>query len=302
MAVNIVKTTAISLVAAVALSACVGTQLEQAKMADAAKTPFNNNLYKGYIGLSSMEFGEGDYEDSDRFAMRAMTAAMATKDTKVKPEGFKARHLPADKMDDLRRARGKLMIALSQGGRANFPDLAAEAQVKFDCWMQEQEENFQPKDIAACRKDFEAALAKLNQMMAPKKMAKKPMMAKPMMEKKARAPEPVDVDGIYIVFFDFNSSKLSTASQRVLRKAAAGFGMIKSTGMGLTGHADMAGSAAYNDALSRRRLDSVSAFMLKMGTPRWALHPSAHGESKPLVPTKNGTREKRNRRVEIIFE
>jgi len=167
MAVNIVKTTAISLVAAVALSACVGTQLEKAKMADTAKTAFNYNLYEGYIGLSKMEYGEGDYKDSDRFAMRAMTASMAKKDTKVKPEGFKARHLPADSMDDLRRARGKLMIALAQGGRANFPRYAAEAQVKFDCWMQEQEENFQPKDIAACRKGFEKALAKLNKMMAP---------------------------------------------------------------------------------------------------------------------------------------
>jgi outer membrane protein OmpA-like peptidoglycan-associated protein len=28
---------------------------------------------------------------------------------------------------------------------------------------------------------------------------------------------------------------------------------------------------------------------------------SAYGEEKPLVPTKNGVKEKRNRRVEIIF-
>jgi len=297
--VNIFKTSAITLVAAVTLTACVGTQLEKAEMMTGAKTPFNFNLRSGYIGLSKMEFKEGDYEDSDRFASRAISASGAKKDTKVKPEGFKARKLPADKIDDLRRARGKLMIALAQGGRENFPNYAADAQVKFDCWMQEQEENFQPKDIAACRAAFMKALAKLQKAIAPKPMAMK-AMKKPMMAAKRK--EPVDVDGIYIVFFDFNSSKLSTSAQRVLRKAGAEFALIKSSGMSVTGHTDMSGDSKYNDALSRRRLDAVSSFLLKMNVPRWALHPSAHGEAKPLVPTKDGTREKRNRRVEIIFE
>mgnify|MGYP001243882603 CR=1 FL=1 len=77
MAVNIIRTSAITLVAAVTLSACVGTQLEKAKMAEGAKTPFNFNLVEGYIGLASMEYKEGDYEDSDRFATRAMAAAGA---------------------------------------------------------------------------------------------------------------------------------------------------------------------------------------------------------------------------------
>jgi outer membrane protein OmpA-like peptidoglycan-associated protein len=169
--------------------------------------------------------------------------------------------------------------------------------------MQEQEENFQPKDIAACKKKFDKSLAKLQKMMAPKPKAKKKMaMAKPMMAAKPRAPEPPDVDGIYIIFFDFNSSKLTTTSQRTLRKAAAEFALIDSPGMSITGHADMSGNAKYNEALSRRRLDAVSSFLLDMKVPRGALHTSAHGETKPLVPTKDGKREKRNRRVEIIFE
>ena len=293
---NTIKNTAITIVAAVALTACTnGMQLDKAKMAGPGGSPFNFNLYRGYVGLSQMEFEEGDYEDSDVFADRAMKAA---KGGKVKPEGFKNRKLPANKVDELRRARGKLMIALAQGGRENFPNLAANAQVQFDCWMQEQEENFQPKDIAACRAAFMSAMAKLDKAMAPKpKMA----MKKPMMEK-ARAPEAPVVDGIYIVFFDFNSTKLSVESQRVLRKAAAEFKLAKPTGMTLTGHADMSGASDFNAALSRKRLDTVSGFLLQMGVPRMALIPSAHGEMKPLVPTKDGMREKRNRRVEIIFQ
>jgi outer membrane protein OmpA-like peptidoglycan-associated protein len=283
-----------------ALAACTtGTMMETAKMSDTAKTPFNFNLYAGYMGLSKMEFAEGDYEDSDRFAMRAMKAAEATKDTAVKPEGFKMRALPAGMMDEMRKARGQLMIALHQGGRADYPRYAADAQVAFDCWMQEQEENMQPKDIAACKKNFMKALAKLQKAIAPK--AKK-MMAKPMMAAKPRAPEPVDVDGIYIVFFDLDSAKLNTAAQRVLRKAAAEFALTDSPGMTLTGHADMSGNAEHNYALSQRRLNATTDFLMKMGVSRPSLLFSAYGEEKPLVPTKDGSKERRNRRVEIIFQ
>ncbi|MBL6953154.1 MAG: OmpA family protein [Alphaproteobacteria bacterium] len=294
-----IKNTAITFIAAVVLTACTsGMQLEKAKMAGPGGSPFNFNLYGGYIGLSQMEFDEADYEDSDVFADRAMKAS---KGGKVKPEGFKKRKIPASKMTELRRARGKLMIALAQGGRENYPNLAAKAQVQFDCWMQEQEENLQPKDIAACRSGFMSTMAKLHKAMAPKQMMamKKSMMKKPMM---AKMPDPADVDGIYIVFFDFNSNKLSAAAQQILRKVAADFKVAKPSGMTLTGHSDMAGASKYNTALSRKRLDAVSGYLLNMGVPRTALLPSSYGETKPLVPTKDGMREKRNRRVEIIFQ
>jgi OOP family OmpA-OmpF porin len=303
MAVNMIKTTAVSLIAAVALAGCAGSQLEVAKMAEVAKTPFNFNLYDGYIGLSKTEYGEGDYEDSDRFANRAIKASMAKKDTAVKPEGFKARNLPMDKEGELRKARGRLMIALHQGGRENYPRYAADAQIKFDCWMQEQEENFQPKDIEACKKGFMKAVAKLEKAIAPKPMKKmvKKMAPKAKMAAKPRAPEPVDVDGIYIVFFDLNSAKLSAATQRVLSKTAKEFKMIESPGMNITGHSDRSGGDDYNYALSQRRLDAVTDFLMSKGTAAPDMQASAYGEEKPLVPTKNGVKEKRNRRVEIIF-
>ncbi len=297
---NTIKNIAIIFVAAAVLSACTsGMQLENAKQAGPGGSAFNFNLFRGYVGLSQMEFDEGDYEDSDVFANRALKAS---KDGKVKPEGFKKRNLPADNIAELRRARGRLMIALAQGGRENFPNLAANAQVQFDCWMQEQEENFQPKDIAACRAAFMRAMAKLKKAMAPKPMMamKKPMAKK--MHKMVKAPDPVYVDGIYIVFFKFNSYYLNADLRRKLSDVAADFEFAKPGGITLTGHADMAGASKYNDALSSKRLDAVSAFLSQMGVPGSALQTTAYGEKKPLVPTKDGTREKRNRRVEIIFQ
>jgi len=60
----------------------------------------------------------------------------AAKDGKVKPEGFKSCKLPVENINELRQARGKLMIALGEGSRDNPPSLEANAQVQFDCWMQ----------------------------------------------------------------------------------------------------------------------------------------------------------------------
>jgi hypothetical protein len=49
-----------------------------------------------------------------------------------------------------------------RGGRTLAPDQTATAQVQFDCWVQELEENIQADDIAACRDRFDAVVAELD--------------------------------------------------------------------------------------------------------------------------------------------
>ena len=49
-------------------------------------------------------------------------------------------------MGELSEAPARLMSAFAAGARDMAPMQAANTQAKFDCWMQEQEENFQPAD------------------------------------------------------------------------------------------------------------------------------------------------------------
>ena len=87
-----------------------------------------------------------------------------------------ARQIPTDKVRMLGKARARLMRALDNGGADIMPQPAARAQAMFDCWMQEQEENFQPEDIARCR---HAMLADLEQLEAkPVVMAAAPAPAR----------------------------------------------------------------------------------------------------------------------------
>ena len=64
-------------VALLGLSACAGIQLENARGLNPVGS-FKQSLYKEYLALAEMEFAEGDYEDSDVFASRAIASAAGT--------------------------------------------------------------------------------------------------------------------------------------------------------------------------------------------------------------------------------
>ena len=66
------------------------------------------------------------------------------------------------------------------------------------------------------------------------------------------------------------------------------------------GFADASGgSDAYNDALSLRRANAVSAALAGSGVASGAMSVGGKGESEPRVPTPDGERNPTNRRVEI---
>ena len=186
-----------------------------------------------------------------------------------------------------------MITALDGGAATKIPSAAARAQTMFDCWMEEQEENHQPKDIAACRKDFEAAMAAVDAAMKPK-------MAKPA-PTPAPAPKPV-VDGLYLVFFDFDDGRPTTTSGKALLKAIADYNLDKPKQVRVTGHTDLAGSDEYNYALSVRRAENIRAMLAEGGIPMNRIVTNAAGETRPLRPTADGVREARNRRVEIEFD
>lgn len=106
----------------------------------------------------------------------------------------------------------------------------------------------------------------------------------------------------FLVFFDFNRSDITADARKVITQAADNAKKAGSTTrINLTGHADRSGSAQYNLRLSQRRADAVKAELVKLGVPAGDITTVAKGESDPLVPTADGVREPRNRRVEIVF-
>ena len=104
-----------------------------------------------------------------------------------------------------------------------------------------------------------------------------------------------------MVFFDFDSAAIRADGGQVVRDAAAASRVVSLTRIDVTGHADRAGSAAYNDRLSRRRAAAVQRELVSNGVPEKDIIIYARGERDPLVPTQDGVREPRNRRVTIAI-
>jgi OOP family OmpA-OmpF porin len=120
------------------------------------------------------------------------------------------------------------------------------------------------------------------------------------------ADKPVDAEGCTIVCvvlkdvqFENNSSELTPDSTESLDKAVAAMGKYGELKIEIQAYSDSMGDAAYNQALSEKRANSVRDYMISEGVAADRLTAKGYGEANPIA--SNSTREGRakNRRVEL---
>jgi outer membrane protein OmpA-like peptidoglycan-associated protein len=286
------STLTIIAVAALALSAC-SMEYNRALDATPSGSAFDNHLYKEYIDLAGSETGESDHKNSDVFALRAIAAAAGNSGP---PEDPASRNLPDGTAGDLQVAYSTLLGAFAKSAKEKIPDQAARAQAMYECWMEEQEENIQPDDIAACRDGFEEALAQIAEALTPfMAAAPEPAMA-PAME-----PLP-PIPGPFVVNFGFDEFELDDKAMAVIKGASAAAKAAKITGVTVTGHTDLAGNKDYNMGLSKARVITVgNALFVEGGATRKNIVKKWRGQESPRVKTADGVADPTNRRVEIVF-
>lgn len=102
-----------------------------------------------------------------------------------------------------------------------------------------------------------------------------------------------------VVFFEWDSAGLSDRARRNLEEFARAFAELPNARVELTGHADASGGSAHNQRLSERRIGAVVAELVRLGVSADSIRPSAFGETRPLVPTRDGVQEQQNRRVDL---
>jgi len=105
----------------------------------------------------------------------------------------------------------------------------------------------------------------------------------------------------FTVYFEFDRSDLTPEGSRVVQEAAASYKETGSARIAVTGHTDLSGTQKYNLALSKRRADVVRAALVRSGVPDGVIAETWRGKENPAVPTADGVREPRNRRVEIVI-
>ena len=266
------------------LAGCAQTDIQQMRTVQATGSPFTQALTEEYRSIVAFEADEMyDWPDDDKFAEKGLRAAAGEV---VLPEELSDWMLPGDAAPALAEGRNRLMVVLERGARDLHPELAARAQGRFDCWIEQQEENHQPDHIAACRDDFWAALEELEALMTPEVV------------------EVVEVvmPDIYIVYFDWDRSDIRPDGAAVIADVIADAATLGAPPISVTGHTDLSGSAEYNMGLSLRRADSVRDALIAGGVMPDQITTAGRGEEEPAVPTADGVREQANRRAEIIIQ
>jgi OOP family OmpA-OmpF porin len=115
------------------------------------------------------------------------------------------------------------------------------------------------------------------------------------------APAPAAQTRQFTVYFEFDKSNLTPEGSKVVTDAAAYYKQTGSVRLAITGYTDLAGTQQYNLGLSKRRADMVRGALVKSGVPNAAIAEAWRGKENPAVPTPDGVREPRNRRVEIVI-
>ncbi len=268
-----------SVLLAIFLAGCSGSTLDYSdlKKLDVQGQDFNSALSREYKTFALYENDEmGDWNDASHFKKKAFLVALGRT---TEPEKLEERTLPWDNRPELASARRRLVKALDSGGRAITPRKAALAQASFDCWVEQQEEDFQEDDIAQCRKAFYKAVWHVEEGLAVA----------------AASPD------AFTIFFNFDSADLVPDQAGTLNAIATASKLGKEVRLLVSGHSDRAGPKGYNLVLSQLRALSIENALLRHGVHQDLIAVTARGEAQPRVVTPDGKREPRNRRVEIIL-
>ena len=268
-----------SVLLAIFLAGCGGSSLDYSdlKNIDFKGEDFKSALSREYRSFAIYEHDEMlDLNDASHFKKKAFLVALGQP---AEPEALDKWNVPQKHKSEMASARRRLMAALRAGGGVVAPEKAARAQASFDCWIEQQEENFQEEHIAQCRNGFYQSVKHVEEGLAVA----------------AASPD------AFTVFFNFDSADLLPDQSETLKAIAAASKIGKKVRLVLSGHSDRAGPKGYNLILSQLRAVSIENALLRHGVPQDRIAITALGETRPRVSTPDGTREPRNRRVEIIL-
>ena len=254
-----------------------GMTTSEAKDALRSDNNFNADLGREYYALSSFRAGDKDWVDSDYFARKSLAAS---KNQVVTPEDNRNWGVPEQATlgtrDEVEQQRQRLMAALDGGGRDKYPMLAAQAQTRYDCWIERAEANYKAEFRGECHRQFIRTVSDLEVLLHP--------------------------PGPYYAYFTFDGKVLGTEAAQQVKDAAAKIPQDGTARVKMIAWADRVGGDGYNMKLSEDRAEAVRTGLVADGMAADRIDVTAKGETDLPVPTKDGVREQKNRLVRIYAE
>lgn len=234
---------------------------------------FSDALAQLYPVLAERLANEGD-PDAIRYrnkAQRAMNGEV------VEPDYPPLKPLALEEKGEMDTAYARLSLALLRGGRTASPETAAEAQVTFDCWLEEVA-SIEPNETAleGCRSQHQRTMLEITANVTEA--------------------EPIRI------YFPSGSTQLDADAQFAVEELAR---LVMETGatIDLIGRSDAIGSAAANERLSLRRAQQVRDALVAQGvSPDRIGQVVGRGEDEAISDVASGARATASdRRVDVVL-
>ena len=104
------------------------------------------------------------------------------------------------------------------------------------------------------------------------------------------------------IFFEFDSSTISTEAEAILRAKAEWMQRNPSLAIVIEGHCDNRGTTEYNLALGERRAEGVKRFLIDLGVSETRIRTISFGEERPLDRGDGEEAWSKNRRAHFEFD
>lgn len=313
------------------LSGCLRFGLETLHQRELKGTPYQLAMVKEYMTFSESEAKQYDWVDADHFARKAI-AVLEGKE--VLPEEISEWDIPETMMGSLVKARADVAKFVTKDMKTTQPRTLAAAIASFDCWVEQQEENWQDADISACRDRFYEQLNILNEAtggarITPEAMdeinqedlfeevpqeeglAKTPAKNSGTVEAPIQALNPLahlkdstskqnparSVNApSYKVYFDAGKTTLGREGMVVVNKIITDLREDNDFEIVLNGYADQSGNPAFNQSMSDKRASAVKKALVDKGIDEHVIIAQGLGAGA----SKNANAPA-NRRVEVFI-
>lgn len=255
------------------VTACSEMHKRNLQQIQATGPEFSQRLAKEYQSLGETEQTiMYDEVSASRYFLKATRAKTGCP---VMPNVLSEWRLEKEKLPELITARARLMRALEKGAGEVAPKSAAHTQAYFDCWVEQEAEEWQKEDIAACRSEFYEGMADVELMLMGGVTHVQPNR---------------------MVFFDFGNAHLDPEALKATDDIASLIKASKSQAhVLLIGRTDRIGDAKHNKNLSQHRAMMVKKELVRRGIAPHQISVQAAGE------TPGPNVDAHNRRVDIIL-
>jgi OOP family OmpA-OmpF porin len=294
-------------------------------------TAFQNALSGFYLKFSESEAKQYDWRSAEYFAQKGIKSANGEE---VLPENPKDWDVPETMTAPIIKAREILLKAVDPRSKNIEPETSALAYFLFDCWVEQQEEDWQTEHIESCRGEFfevidylsvvvdNSANDNINLDIDPstfevvervgttsvlkKTIDTKAMLAEalptesPTKQKEILQSEEIEKTS-HVIFFEFDSAEINKGGLNVVKEVIKELSSVPEYLIKLNGYADRAGNEEYNLNLSKLRAMAVKSELVNRGVVEDSIEMHSFGETRPRKATKDDVREKSNRIVEIFI-